>query len=403
MNIIETMKKEQKQLRSGFTTGTCAAAAASAAAFFLGGEEREKVSVFTPAGIVAVFSVRKLQKERMTWFGVQKDAGDDPDVTHGSWIYASVKALSEEELTDSSGQIKRSYIWEEDTHEEGGKRRLFLTAADGVGLVTKPGLSCPVGKYAINPVPREMIFHSVQAALEEMEIYGDFLIQIWIPQGKELAEKTFNPKLGITGGISILGTTGVVNPMSEQALMDTIRLEIHIKAVAGEKIVILTPGNYGEQFLADHIGIALKQAVVCSNFVSDAIQWCAAEGIEKILFVGHIGKLIKVAGGVKNTHSKYGDRRMEILADCLPIGISSEQRTHILACNTTEEAMEYLSEWNIRKTVLDEAVRRMKDYMNRWAGNHTDVEVVTFSTVYGILGKSENSSRLIEEWRQKHS
>ena len=407
------MDKEKKQLRSGFTTGTCAAAAAKAAAFFLTGDEKTKISIQTPGGKVAEFPVQKFMDGEMTWFGVQKDAGDDPDVTHGAWIYGAVSRIVGESLKiDGIGSgtwadvLAKAYEWEPDADaDHSGQFRLFLTAKEGIGLVTKPGLSCPVGKYAINPVPRQMIFQSVAHVLEETEAHGDYLIQIWIPAGRELALKTFNPKLGIEGGISILGTTGIVNPMSEQALMDTIRLEIHMRAVAGEHSLILAPGNYGERFLAEHLGIAISQAVTCSNFIADAIRWSADAGMREILFVGHIGKLIKVAGGVKNTHSKYGDRRMEIMADCLPDTldepIRNEWAGQILGCNTTEEALEYLNTWEICEQVMKTAVSGMQHYMNQWAGGNCDVQVVTFSTVYGILGKTDGSDRMIEEWRKK--
>ncbi len=409
------MEKEKKQLRSGFTTGTCAAAAAKAAAFFLTGDEKTQISLQTPGGKVAQFQVQKLAHGEMTWFGVQKDAGDDPDVTHGAWIYGAVSRIAGESDIEKPDRMKnaadvlaRAYEWEPDADADHfGQFRLFLTAKEGIGLVTKPGLSCPVGKYAINPIPRQMIFQSVAHVLEETEVQGDFLIQIWIPAGRELALKTFNPKLGIEGGISILGTTGIVNPMSEQALMDTIRLEIHMRAVTGEHSMILAPGNYGERFLAEHLGIAISQAVTCSNFIADAIRWSADAGMREILFVGHIGKLIKVAGGVKNTHSKYGDRRMEIMADCLPETkdeqVRKAQAEQILGCNTTEEALEYLNSWGLCDQVMGTAVSRMQYYMNQWAGGNCDVQVVTFSTVYGILGKTDGSDRMIEEWRKKQS
>ena len=177
-----------------------------------------------------------------------------------------------------------------------------------------------------------------------------------------------------------------------------------MRAVAGEHRLILAPGNYGERFLSEHLGIAIDQAVTCSNFIADAIRWSADAGMSEILFVGHIGKLIKVAGGVKNTHSKYGDRRMEIMADCLPGTLDEQVRNEwtdrIFGCNTTEEALEYLKSWGICDQVMHTAVSRMQHYMKQWAGGNCDVQVVTFSTVYGILGKTSDSDRMIERWRQ---
>ena len=213
---------QKKELKDGFTTGTCSAAAANAAAaWLLSGEKREKGEVVTPSGVKAEFSIKTLLADEKYWFGVQKDAGDDPDVTHGSWIYAAVSYIAKGKRR--IGSQSEEYP------------NLFLTGGKGVGLVTRPGLSCPVGKHAINPVPRSMIFEAVWQICEEMDCREKLLIEIMIPAGAKLAEKTFNPRLGIEGGISILGTSGIVKPMSEDALLASIQLEIHMCAVAEEK------------------------------------------------------------------------------------------------------------------------------------------------------------------------
>ena len=411
----------RQPLRSGFTTGTCGAAAAKAAAVCLLTEEMlPQAEILTPKGILASLAVECVSRERdSACFRVQKDAGDDPDVTNGAWVYASVERIS-------GGPEAVWYQSEEYPH-------LYLTGGEGIGLVTKPGLSCPVGKHAINPVPRSMIFEAVEAVCEQMESRKMLLIRIKIPQGVELAASTFNPKLGIAGGISVLGTSGIVEPMSEQALLDTIRLELHMKAVAGGRNIILTPGNYGESFLREELQLPLNQAVKCSNFVAEAMRMTAEEGIGRVLFVGHIGKLIKVAGGVENTHSKYGDRRMEILADCLRDVVSgvktvtvgmeivvsgmeslkdslgaaagnaeSENKcleAQILASNTTEEALDYLQAAGCRDEVMEAAGCRILSYLTQWAGGKVDVEVVTFSTSHGVLYKSSGAEALIGQMR----
>lgn len=386
-------------LRSGFTTGTCGAAAAKAAAVcLLTGEMLPRAEILTPKGILASMAVECVSRERdSACYRVQKDAGDDPDVTNGAWVYACVERIS-------GGPEAVWYQSEEFPH-------LYLTGGEGIGLVTKPGLSCPVGKHAINPVPRSMIFEAVEEVCEQMESREMLLIRIKIPQGVELAASTFNPKLGIAGGISVLGTSGIVEPMSEQALLDTIRLEIHMKAVEGGRNIILTPGNYGENFLREELQLPLNQAVKCSNFVADAMRMTADEGIGRVLFVGHIGKLIKVAGGVKNTHSKYGDRRMEILADCLgnvaenwkteTVGDESVEclEAQILASNTTEEALDYLQAAGCRDEVMEAAGCRIRSYLMRWAGGKVDVEVVTFSTSHGVLYRSSGAEALIGQMR----
>lgn len=390
---------EKPQLRKGFTTGTCAAAAAkAAAAMLLTGNELQRITLMTPKGTEAdlpLFHVSICSGKAVC--AVKKDAGDDPDVTDQALIFASVKLLMP---SDRPEKESACYVWEK--KEEKGRGPLFLCAGQGVGMVTKPGLSCPVGKPAINPVPQKMIFEGVLDSMEKAGFEGSLCICIWIPEGERLAEKTFNPKLGIVGGLSILGTTGIVEPMSEEALRATIELELHMKAVAGCKRIILTPGNYGEAFLRETLGLSLNQGVTCSNFIADAMAMAGREGFQRILFVGHIGKLIKTAGGVPNTHSKYGDRRMEILWDCTLRAVKDkgELKTELLSANTTEEAAALLQQQGILKPVMQEAVQRIRRYAMEWAGG-VPVEVVMFSTVYGILGMSAKAKELIECFLQE--
>lgn len=381
---------EKQELRSGFTTGTCAAAAAKAAAvMLLTGSELKHMELMMPKGRSAdlpLFHV--VLKQGKASCAVKKDAGDDPDVTHQAMVFASVEYFDEKE----EGQVLKSYCWD----DEKEKRPLFLTAGEGIGWVTKPGLSCPVGMPAINPVPRTMIFGGVEEARREAGFDGSFLITIWMPEGRKLAEKTFNPRLGIEGGLSILGTTGIVKPMSEEALTATIRLELHMKAVEGRKQVILIPGNYGEAFIQETLGLSVKDGVVCSNFIGEALKGAGEEGFEQILFAGHVGKLIKTAGGVSNTHSKYGDRRMEILWDCTaPFSAAGAGlKDKILTANTMEEAAGILKNEGILEPVMEEVADRIQRYMTLWSGG-IRVEVVTFSTMYGILGMSQGAMELI--------
>ncbi len=399
--------KTQK-LRSGYTTGTCAAAAAKAAAvMLLGGRRVQQIHIVTPKGTsVSLPLISTVLTDKKAVCQVKKDAGDDPDVTDQIPIFASVEYGTEKWKERGDCYWQESGIMREsETMQESETMRapLCLAAGEGIGIVTKPGLPCPVGKPAINPVPRQMIFEAVDQVREEYEITESLLITIWIPEGRRLAEKTFNPKLGIEGGISVLGTTGIVEPMSEAALTATIRLELHMKAVAGQKEIILTPGNYGETFIKEQLGLSLDQAVQCSNFLADTMVMAAEEGIGRILFAGHIGKLIKAAGGVRNTHSRYGDRRMEILWEFtepkLPESVDLHMiKEKILQSNTTEEAVSILAQLGILTEVMSEAAEAVKMHMEQWSGNRVKVEVVTFSTGYGILGVSENAKALIEEF-----
>ena len=296
--------KNQKKLRWGYTTGTCAAAASLAAAvMLLQGRRMEQVSLTTPKGVRLDLEVEEMDiRENCVCCGVRKDAGDDPDVTNGTKVFARVRQADKSEF-ETLCRTGAGYYLEE-------YPQLYLNGGQGIGMVTKPGLSCPVGHYAVNPVPRSMILGAVADVVQTAAFEEYLIVTIWIPEGEQLALQTFNPKLGIQGGISVLGTTGIVKPMSEEALLETIRLEIHMKAVNGAKELLMAPGNYGEEFLKKELGVPMGSAVLCSNFVKEAVLMAEMEGFRKLLFVGHIGKLIKVSAGVENTHSRYGDGRM---------------------------------------------------------------------------------------------
>lgn len=383
----------QKLLRSGYTTGTCAAAAAKAAAvFLLTGTAPETVSITIPRGSAARFAAELSAAAGYPgYFRVQKDAGDDPDVTHGSWIYAAVTTIT-------AGQWEQ--LWHEgagyiDEHYPG----IYLTGGTGVGIVTRRGLACPVGKYAINPVPRQMIFQAVAEVKAVSPAAAYLKVEIAVPNGVRLAARTFNPKLGIEGGISILGTSGIVEPMSEHALLETIRLEIRMQLLENKQPIIITPGNYGETFLRETLDIPLGEAIKCSNFIADTLTILSEEGAGMALLVGHIGKLVKVSGGAGNTHSRYGDRRMELLADAAA-GIVPSLVPDILGCNTTEEAMGILVGAGAQTPVLNEVAGRVQTQLMRWTGGRPEIEVVTFSSAYGILGMTERAEWMLE-LRQK--
>ena len=234
---------------------------------------------------------------------VQKDGGDDPDITTGALIFSSVRI---------GNQIQKS-VAESDGASEQKKAEILIDGGTGVGRVTKPGLDQPVGNAAINHVPREMIAKEVQEVCALVDYTGVLEIIISVPTGEKLAEETFNPRLGIVGGISILGTSGIVEPMSSQALLDTIKVELNQKKAEGYPVAAVSPGIYGLDFMRNTYHYDLDRSVKCSNFIGDTIDMAIAAGFEKMLLTGHIGKLVKVAGGIMNTHSKDGDCRMELL------------------------------------------------------------------------------------------
>jgi cobalt-precorrin-5B (C1)-methyltransferase len=405
--------EEKRQLKSGFTTGTCAAAAVMAAAQALaGGGKREYVSLMTPGGREAAFEVLWQPEcgekagggQDGFWPGsespekqicmVRKDSGDDPDVTNGTLIGAAVSFGENVQRAEESGE-ELPGIYSDHSQSPS----VYLTGGIGVGRVTKKGLKCPVGYPAINPVPRQMIAEAARTALWNLGCERPVYIEIFIPSGRELALKTFNPRLGIEGGISVLGTTGIVNPMSEQALIETIRLDIRVQAAENRTLLAVAPGNYGEAFLREEMGLSMDAFVKCSNFVGETFSMLREEGVRQALFAGHLGKLIKVAGGVMNTHSKYGDRRMEILADCLAETWNSEEKRsgrfalnrrreevigQILSMNTTDQAAEFLSAQGLLASVMKTVTGRIKSVLE--SRFQIETEVIVFSGSAGILG-----------------
>ncbi len=430
---MQKTTRDKKELRTGFTTGTCAAAASMAAAqALLWGEKPQRVSLELPGKIHASFQVlwlreRKRQEgssaqkghmetdclERGELCAVRKDAGDDPDVTDGALVCAFVSLIPQSLPKDGVYCDCR------------GERKIYIAGGRGIGRVTKKGLKCPVGYPAINPVPRMMIADAVRKAAENCRQKQDLYVEISIPGGERLAEKTFNSHLGIEGGISVLGTTGIVNPMSEEALKETIRLDIQVRKEEGRTLLAVAPGNYGEAFLREQMGLSMESFVRCSNFVGETFGMMAEAGIKEVLFAGHLGKLIKVAGGVMNTHSKYGDRRMEILWDCLEEALDLQSRETaensvskdgkaekklafwenperlrktVLSMNTADEAAEFLREQGILEPVMKIVTERIKNVLTeRFA---VSTEVIVFSGSAGILGMTQGARQTAERLRR---
>ena len=275
---------------------------------------------------------------------------------------------------------------------------LRLTGGVGVGRVTKEGLSCEVGKAAINPVPRQMIFRQVEDICARYRYRGMLWIEISVPGALEVSGRTFNSKLGILGGISILGTSGMVEPMSETALLETIRLELRQKVLAGHSRLVVTPGNYGEAFLRDHLKIGLGQAVKCSNFIGNTIDMAVEEGAEGILLVGHGGKLIKLAAGIMNTHSSVADGRMEVLAAYgAACGADAYLVSRLLKAITVDEGLRLLeTREGLRNQVMDLVMERVDEHLKRRAAGRLEIEAVVFTNERGILGITRGAARLLE-------
>ncbi|WP_347295570.1 cobalt-precorrin-5B (C(1))-methyltransferase CbiD [Enterocloster bolteae] len=392
--------KNQKKLRWGYTTGTCAAAASLAAAvMLLRGRRMEQVSLTTPKGVRLDLEVEEMETgKNCVCCGVRKDAGDDPDVTDGLMVYSQVRLPDAD--SGGAGDAREAgddrnacgdYVYEKDG------LRLILSGGVGVGRVTQCGLSCEVGKAAINPVPRQMIFEQVAGVCRESGFKGVLSIEIRVPEALKVADKTFNSRLGIQGGISILGTSGMVEPMSETALLDTIRLELRQRIRKGEKNLLVTPGNYGENFVGTVLGLGLGQAVKCSNFIGSTIDMAVEEGAESILLIGHGGKLIKLAAGIMNTHSSWADGRMEILAaHGAACGAKRELVEQIMEAVTVDEGLRLLeTEDGLREQVMKRVMARLEQYVKRRAGGRLRAEVIVFTNERGILGATTGADDML--------
>ena len=364
-------------MRYGFTTGSCAAAAAKAAAYMLlSGRQKNTITIETPKGIPYTAEILEITRgEKAVQCAVRKDGGDDPDITSGALIYAEVS------LTDH-------------TRTQATDTRIHIDGGIGVGRVTKPGLDQPVGNAAINHVPREMIAKEVLEVCDLMDYKGNLQVIISVPEGEAIAKQTFNPRLGIVGGISILGTSGIVEPMSNQALLDTIRVELNQRRAEGFDYIAVAPGNYGLDFMKKAYGYDLDKSVKCSNFIGVTIDMAVECGFTRMLLTGHIGKLIKVAGGIMNTHSKESDCRMELLsAFAIHEGAGADVAAKILDCVATEEAVRLLREAGKQQEVMDYAMERIMFYLNKRAGGRMQIDCIMYDNTFGELAKSKEADR----------
>jgi cobalt-precorrin-5B (C1)-methyltransferase len=366
--------KNQERLRYGYTTGSCAAAASKAATIMLlQNVTISTIELMTPKGILLTLPVLDIEKgDGFVSCAIRKDGGDDPDVTNGILIYSTVSILKEPGV--------------------------IIDGGIGVGRVTKKGLDIPIGNAAINKVPRSMIEKEVSTICSNNQISQGVKVVISVPEGEEIAKKTFNERLGIIGGISILGTSGIVEPMSETALIDTIKVEMKFLSAKGEKYLVVTPGNYGEDFARDTLHISLNNAVKCSNFVGEAIDLAVELRLDGLLFIGHIGKFIKLAGGIMNTHSKSADARMEILtANALVAGANTKTLRNIMNSTTTDAAIEHLVNDSVLSETMNEVEKKIDFYLNNRARGNLKIGAISFSNQYGLLLKTSKADELLEK------
>ena len=355
--------KSGEKLRCGYTTGSCAAAASLAAAeALLTGAPPERVELPTPKGITLDITVAGCKiSGNSALCSVIKDSGDDPDITNGIEVCARV------ELTEAGISI------------DGG---------EGIGRVTKLGLDQPPGAAAINSVPRKMI----AAAVSDM------------PNGAELASRTYNPRMGIEGGISIIGTTGIVEPMSNSALVDTIRLEERMRREEGCRSLLLTLGNYSQSFIQRNMPFALDRCVTCSNFIGEAIEAALEYGFERILIIGHIGKMAKLGAGIMNTHSAQADGRMEVLVTCgLLAGADVDTLKKITECVTVDAAVSLLQDAGALEKSMEILGKRAEYYLAAKVKSSVPIGAVMFSDKFGILVRTPSADGLIERISEEYN
>ena len=376
--------KNNQKLALGYTTGSCAAAAAKAASIMLlSGQTVHRIELQTPKGIPLYLEIlESVCQKGSASCAVKKYSGDDPDVTNGILVYAKV----------SYGVSK-------------SERKVTIDGGIGVGRITKPGLEQKIGEAAINQVPRRMIREAVLEIMEEFYYFGEICVEISIPEGVALAKKTFNPRLGIEGGISVLGTSGIVEPMSEEALIASIRIEMQMHRNNGAQYLVISPGNYGTAYLSKNFQVDLEKAVKCSNFLGETIDMAVEMEYQGILFVSHIGKFIKAAGGIMNTHSRCADARMEILAaNALRAGAPLEALKQILDGVTTDEGLAVLKQAGYLEATMNQIMEKIKFYLNHRAYGNLELACLVFSNEFGELGRFGDVEGLLKKtdaWQEE--
>lgn len=363
---------EGKKYKRGYTTGTCAVAGATAAMKILLGEvDISEIEVVTPKGIKLTLPLENIEiGNDYAVVSVRKDGGDDIDVTHGLEIRTKVTWKSEKGIKIDGGV--------------------------GVGRVTQRGLNIPVGEAAINETPRRCIAESLELLLEN-ESRG-VLVEVSVPEGEEAAKKTFNPRLGIRGGISIIGTSGIVEPMSEEGWKNSLLAELKMRREQGAKEVFLVPGNHGERFAREE-GIDERFVIRTSNFIGFMLREAALLGFEKVILAGHVGKLVKVASGIFHTHSHIADARMEtLMAHLALMDAPVELQREVYSSLTTEAAEESIVKYGfeeVYKHVAESAAKRARQHVR----DEMQVEVILFSMDGRILGASSNAFEMVKNWR----
>ena len=352
------MNKGGRRLRTGYTTGTCAAAAAKGAALLLTGSLDKNIEIVLPGGGNAVLSVHNSGREGNAAFcEIIKDAGDDPDITNGAIIRATVKPV----LTDG----------------------IIISGGEGVGVVTRPGLAVTPGKPAINPVPESMIRNSMRDAFK---LFKGAEVIISVADGAELAKKTLNARLGIVGGISILGTTGLVIPYSHEAYRESIQCALDVARAMGGDCAVLCTGRSSEKearrLLPD---IPEAAFVLMADYFDFAVREAVSRDFKKIIIAGFPGKFLKMAAGAACTHYRKSSIDLEHLSDIArEAGLPSDVVGKLSRANTVRHAFEILSEKHLQQ-LLTMLTRKVAERTREISNRSIKIEVILLSYSSGVL------------------
>lgn len=380
-----------KKYRRGYTTGSCATAASKAAVYMLLSQKKtESINIDTPKGIPLSIDIHDISiSENRVSCSVIKDGGDDIDATNGMKIYADAEFVEKE----SPGKIVEKSESKETFSFEGDGFAVF--SGEGIGIITRKGLSHEPGYPAINPVPQNMISKEVSSIISGNERF--IKITLSAPEGKKIAEKTFNPRLGIEGGISIIGTTGIVEPMSDEGWKKSLSLELNMKRELGMDSIIMVPGNHGEAFIRENTGKELSCVVRTSNFIGYMLMEAKRMGFKNILLAGHIGKFVKLSAGIFNTHSRNADARAEILVSNLALeGADIEILKKVDSCLTAEESVAIIKEYGYDR-VFDNIAEKCRKRAMQYTDGEMNIGVFVFDMEKNILGKSSNAEDMLKE------
>ncbi|WP_416828820.1 cobalt-precorrin-5B (C(1))-methyltransferase [Ectobacillus polymachus] len=357
---MKEVPTEKKQLREGYTTGSCATAATKAAlTALITGEEQTEATIYLPIKRFATFELKSCKMtEHAVTAGIIKDAGDDPDATHGARILSTVT------WTDNPG--------------------IVLDGGIGVGRVTKEGLPVPVGEAAINPVPRRMIMETANDVLQEYGIERGIKIVISVPDGEEIAKKTLNGRLGIIGGISILGTRGIVVPFSTSAFKASIVQAIKVARASHCDHVVITTGGRSESYAMKQFPELPEEAFIeMGDFVGFTLKQCKRNGVRHVSMVGMMGKFSKVAQGIMMVHSKSAPVDFEFLAKVgREVGVPEPLLAEIKAANTASQ----VGDWMVNHD-YKEYFTKLSEYCCQSALQEIEGAMEIDTTLYTLKGE----------------